>query len=167
MKRELYKADRQSYLKVSEYKGESVTLEVSRVTPRIAGFKDSLLWNVTCLGRIKAYCLYKDDVLVHRSYVVRGRSKFPFLGRSDIEIGPCWTKEAFRGRGYYPFIISKIIESELSRGGTAYMIVNNENSSSQQGITKVGFRKTEYVVTKDILKRQILKKNIDGHVNEQ
>lgn len=117
MKRELYKTDKQSYKNVSAYKGEPVDLVVSRVTSKIAGFKDAMMWNVACLGRIRAYCLYKQGLLVHRSYVIRGRSKFPFLKTNDIEIGPCWTDENFRGRGYYPFVISKIIESELKGGG--------------------------------------------------
>lgn len=113
MKRELYKTDRQSYISVSEYEGEPVDLVISRVTSKVTGFKDALMWNVACLGKIKAYCLYRQDVLVHRSYVIRGKSKFPFLKRDDIEIGSCWTNEDFRGRGYYPFILSKIIESEI------------------------------------------------------
>ena len=47
------------------------------------------------------------------------------------------------------------------------MIVNNKNMSSLQGIAKVGFEKTGYVVTKDFLKRQILKFDEDGYMNEQ
>lgn len=45
------------------------------------------------------------------------------------------------------------------------MIVNNENITSLQGIAKVGFKKTGYVVTKDFLKRQILKPDKDGYMN--
>ena len=146
MQRELYKTDFQRYTAFSEYQGEPVELVVTKITSKIFGFKEALMWNVACMGRIKAYSLYKGDDLVHCSYVVRGKFKFPFLEKNDIEIGPSWTKEAFRGRGYYPYALSRIIENELHDGGTAYMIVNNENVSSQHGIAKVGFRKTEYFV---------------------
>ena len=116
MKRELYKTDKDNYVDVSEYKGAPVKLTVRRVSICVAGFWEALLWNVACLGRKKAYCLYDGHVLVHRSYVVRGKAKFPFLNKNDIEIGPCWTDETYRGRGYYPYVISRIIASELSGG---------------------------------------------------
>jgi hypothetical protein len=166
MKRELYKTDRQSYIDVSKYKGLPVKLTVSRVTPKVASLKESLLWNIACLGRIKAYCLFEGDVLVHRSYVIRGKAKFPFLNKNDIEIGPCWTRDSYRGRGYYPYVISRILSSELIGGDTAYMIVNDQNESSKRGISKVGFVKTEYIVTKDMLKRQILRKNEISRTDE-
>lgn len=94
----------------------SFKLYVSRVNRKNSSLKETILWNIACLGRIKAYCLFDGERLVHRSFVIRGKAKFTFLKTNDIEIGPCWTEESYRGRGYYPYMISTIITSELMGG---------------------------------------------------
>lgn len=120
MKRELYKVDQHSYIPVLTHKDPPVDLVIRRLSPSIVGLKDALIWNVACLGRVKVYCLYDRNVLIHRSFVVRGKAIFPFLNKGDIEIGPCWTDSMYRGRGYYPYVISQIITSELVGGHCIY-----------------------------------------------
>lgn len=117
MKRELYKTDYSSYKSNKIYEGNKFRFVVSKVTPRVISLKEALLWNIACLGRCKAYCLLEGNKVVHRSIVVRGRTKFTFLEKGDIEIGPCWTDEKYRGKGLYPFVLSEIIRSELRGGG--------------------------------------------------
>ena len=116
-------------------------------------FKELLFWNITCMGKIKVYCVYKDNELVHKSFVIKGKAKFPFLENTDIEIGPCWTDYKFRGKGYYPYVLYTIIKNELQDGGIAYMIVDDKNISSLNGIKKVGFIKTDYVIIRSKFKR--------------
>lgn len=153
MKHELYQTD-YYYFKRIDPPPDEVEIYVTPINIKVASLKEVIMWNIACgIGRVKAYSIFDGDKLVHRSLVVKGRAKFRFLKSKDIEIGPCWTDEQHRGRGYYPYTLSKIIDTELSNGGTAYMIVSDSNFSSQKGIQKVGFTKTEYVVIKDSLKR--------------
>lgn len=159
MKYGLYKTDISSYSNTDTYKGERLYLKISRVSPKSVGLIESIMWNAFCLGRCKLYRMYYKETLVHSSLVARGRLKFPFLRKRDIEIGPCWTSEHYRGRGIYPYILSVIIKEEIANGGTAYMIVDDDNKSSIKGITKAGFIRTEFNLKKDILKRYIPIKN--------
>ena len=146
MKRELYENDKGQFISRTSYKGELVDLRVLRAMPPVTSIPEAIMWNVMCLGKVKVYCLVANNKIVHKSYVVRGRWKFRYLGRYDIEIGPCWTDERWRGRGYYPYVLSIILSNELNERGKAYISVAEDNAASIRGITKVGFRKTNLVV---------------------
>ena len=151
----LYKTNISNYIKYDKYRGNKLRLEISRVSAKNVGFIESIMWNVFCFGKIKLYRMYDNDFLVHSSLVARGRFKFPFLKKNDIEIGPCWTQSGYRGRDIYPYVLGLIIQNEINNGGDAYMIVNDDNYSSIKGITKAGFIKTEFKLKRDLLKRYI------------
>lgn len=159
MKYGLYKTDISSFCDIDTYKGERLHLIVSRVSPKSVGLIEAIMWNVFCLGRCKLYRMYYNETMVHSSLVARGSFKFTFLRKNDIEIGPCWTNEEYRGRGIYPYMLGVIIKEEISNGGTAYMIVADDNKSSLKGITKAGFIRTEFNLKRDFLKRYIPVKN--------
>ena len=99
---------------------EKIEIRCERITAAKYGLKQALLWNIATLGKTKAYAVYDGAQRIHFSYVVRGREKFRFLGKSDIEIGPCWTHEKYRGRGIYPAVLSSIIKKELAGGYSIY-----------------------------------------------
>ena len=86
--------------------------------------------------KAKIYIAFVDEKIAHYSYVIPKCYKFPFLGRGDYEIGPCYTNPKYRGRGIYPTILSKIISSETGNG---YMLVSPDNKPSIKGIEKAGF----------------------------
>ena len=139
---------------------EKVEIKKERLTPKYCGFAALLYWNIITLGRVRVYSLWKDGKLAHTSYVVPKCFKFPFLRGGpcrDIEIGPCYTVKEYRGRGYYPYVLSHIIKNELSGGQKAYMIVGEHVIASQRGIKKVGFQKTGHI-KKDFLKRYVITK---------
>ena len=99
---------------------DTINVLCEKIAPKKYGWKTALFWNLATFGKVKVYTVYDDNKRIHTSYVVRGREKFPFLGKSDIEIGPCWTHPDYRGRGLYPMVLSSIIKDELSgcvRGG--------------------------------------------------
>jgi len=76
------------------------------------------------------------------------------MAECDIEIGPCWTDDEYRGQGIYPSVLTRIIQNELKNDeAVAYMIIKDTNTSSQRGVAKAGFTRTGEIVETDCLKR--------------
>lgn len=92
---------------------------------------------VLSAGRFQvAYVLSDDGELVHTSYIIGSRFKFRFMTKQDFEIGPCYTKEKFRGQGIYPSVL-RVITSLYDVN--FYMNVDESNVPSIRGIEKAGF----------------------------
>lgn len=104
-------------------------------------------------GQYKIYHLCDGENIVHTAYVVPQCGKFPFMKKGDYEIGPCITSEAYRRRGAYRYVLSKILENESSTSGTAYMIVSDTNIASRKGIESIGFMQVGSVKCKGLLKK--------------
>lgn len=157
---ELYSLDKQNLIKCSLKNGYET--RVLKISPHNVGFIKAIYWNLVSLGNCRIYAIYDKERLVHTSYVIGKCYKFPFMSRKngDIEIGPCQTNEAYRGQGIYPYVLSEIVERELSGNGVAYMIVSTENIPSQKGIMKVGFRKINKL-RKDRWKRYVVDKGLE------
>lgn len=106
---------------------------------------------LTTKGKCWIYHLCDGENVVHTAYVVPPCRKFPFLKHNDYEIGPCSTEAAYRKRGAYRFVLSKILEKESDRGA-AYMIVSDTNAASIKGIESVGFVRVGIVKQDGIFK---------------
>ena len=89
-------------------------------------------------GKAKIAYVQRDGIIVHTSYVIPKCYKFPFMKKGDLEIGPCTTKQEYRGQGIYPRVLRYIVDSEKT---TCYMIVRETNVPSIRGIEKAGFEK--------------------------
>ena len=133
-------------------------LKCEKVSTKIDTLKNVLYWNIATVGKVKAYVVYDENKLIHKSYVVKGKEKFRFLNRGDIEIGPCWTHPDYRGRGIYPYVLTQILKRETNEGSIAYMLIADTNLSSQNGVKKIGFVKMGRTTKKDILLRYRIEK---------
>jgi hypothetical protein len=62
------------------------------------------------------------------------------MGKQDIQIGPCWTHEQYRGQGLYPYILTKIV-NKFTKGGkrNVWIICKKDNIRSIKGILKSKF----------------------------
>lgn len=125
-----------------------------------------LMWWQATGGRAKIYYITEKGVPVHTSYVIPQCRKFPFLGENDYEIGPCFTDETMRGKGYYPQTLDYIIRHLPADTAEIYMIVNDENEPSKRGIMKAGFVETGYCVTRSRTGKHI-KTKISDKGNDQ
>lgn len=111
------------------------------------------LFQIITLGKAQLYCYRENDELVHTSYVIPKCCKFPFMGKDDYEIGPCFTFPKFRGKGYYPKMLKHICSNIGSEKSTFYMFVDENNLSSTKGIEKAGFQRCGTIKVSRILKR--------------
>lgn len=111
-----------------------------------------LLFQVMTFGKAQIYYVQSGNDIIHTSYVIPACAKFPFMDRDDLEIGPCYTYPAFRGKGIYPKVLSEICRRRGNDTSSFYMIVDETNLPSIKGIEKAGFVRCESVQKSKISK---------------
>lgn len=85
------------------------------------------------------YIVYAGERLIHYCIVLPKYYRYPFMGDNDIQIGPFWTAEEYRGQGICPFVIHEIVKRYKSRKKYAHIITRENNVESQRSIMKAGF----------------------------
>jgi RimJ/RimL family protein N-acetyltransferase len=84
------------------------------------------------------YLVYDGEKLIHYCGVLPKYYRYPFMNDDDVQIGPFWTAEDYRGQGICPIVISRVMEDYKSRNKYAYIITRENNVNSQRSITKAG-----------------------------
>jgi hypothetical protein len=115
--------------------------------------KDFLIhyfWFFITKGKYRIVYMRDNSKIIHSTYILPRIYKFSFMAINDFEIGPCYTEESYRGQGIYSFVLTYIISKFGGDGKRFYMIVLENNISSQKGVIKAGFVKSG-VVYKNIL----------------
>lgn len=132
----------------------SVKLIEARIPINIEIFKPSLLklkahsgrlliyifWYIFTMGRYQIF--YARDIkgsMIHYSHILPKFFKFPFMNKNDLEIGPCWTSENFRGMNIYPAVLTYILKNLSKKNRTFYIMTDCDNLASKKGIEKAGF----------------------------
>lgn len=111
----------------------------------------NIYWYLLTRGGYKVYLVKDLGKIVHISYVIPKCFKFTFLENNAVEAGPCITSKEYRGRGIYPYVLNKILKSHKD----VYMIVDDSNVASINGIKKVGFKKIDGYIERDMFLRYI------------
>jgi hypothetical protein len=100
------------------------------------------------LGYCTAWGLYVDGELAHISWLVnaaddeRNPIRNVKLRPGEVEIGPCSTFPAYRGRSLYAFVIQTLCKVAADRGvERVFMITSSRNIPSQRGIEKAGLER--------------------------
>jgi hypothetical protein len=126
----------------------SVPVSVTEFRPTLFRLKQHagsslifLFWYVFTRGRYRIfYGMDAGGETVHYSVVLPKFFKFPFMRGDDLEIGPCWTHESYRGRNIYPAVITRILKRFKKEERAFFMLTHRKNVASQKGIEKAGFR---------------------------
>lgn len=143
---ELYKINKSDYsdINTSYSEVEKSNYSLSIFEPSIIKFSLNenkkkkmldLYFYLITLGGVKIYYIKYKDKIVHTSYCMNKSYKFPFMKKGDIHIGPCNTDQSHRGRGLYPYVLSKIIEQHKNKD--IYLIIDSMNIASKKGASKV------------------------------
>lgn len=101
-----------------------------------------ILYNSIVSGfRQTVYYISDDKGIVHFSVVIGKCKKFQFLGKHDYVIGPCWTRDDYRGRGIYSGIINYIgdLYYKKNNASNIYILIQKENTPSLNGVKKSDF----------------------------
>jgi len=54
--------------------------------------------------------IYENETLIHRSCVFPRYFRFPFMEKTDLQIGDTWTSPEYRGQGLASLAIRRIVE---------------------------------------------------------
>jgi len=116
----------------------------------------NVYWTLVSRGKYKIYYVREGDSVIHTSYCIPKCYKFPFMKETDLHVGPCVTDEGSRGQGIFPTVVSKIMADHPDT--VFYMVINDDNTASIRGASKVGFKKVHRLEYQSILKKfRILK----------
>jgi RimJ/RimL family protein N-acetyltransferase len=83
--------------------------------------------------------IYRSGQLAHRSAIFPRYFRFPFMQRSDLQIGDTWTHEEDRGRGLAGCAIRALLESDVNRDRVYWYICDIANRPSRRVVEKLGF----------------------------
>lgn len=127
-------------------------LQIQSISKSFKGKLINLYWYIITLGRFRIYYVRDGETIIHTSCCATKCYKFPFMERNDVHVGPCTTDSRYRGQGIYPYVLSRIIQDYAKCDKTFYMIIHDDNISSQKGVHKVGFKKTAALSRSNFLK---------------
>lgn len=126
-------------IKLTEYQIEQFIPSFVNLKKHSANRLLYIFWFIITLGGYKIIYLKKNEIIIHYTHILPKFFKLPFLGFNDLEIGPSWTEEAYRGKGIFPNVIRYIVETFKDEKRCFYMFSHVDNKSSQKAIQKAGF----------------------------
>jgi ubiquinone/menaquinone biosynthesis C-methylase UbiE/RimJ/RimL family protein N-acetyltransferase len=94
------------------------------------------------LRKRNSYSIFQvrqGDSIIGRTVASTKCFKFPFMGSSDIHIGPTWTNPQYRKRGIATSISKQVIEHLAVENLTFWTIVAKDNKPSQRLCENLGF----------------------------
>ena len=100
------------------------------------------LWQVLRLLPHRKYhvlVIYDGDILAHRSFITLGWSRFPFMGRNDVQVVSSWTYEKYRRQGLATFALSRILAAYQRPDQGVWYVVHAKNAASIRVAEKCGF----------------------------
>jgi len=100
-----------------------------------------LFWFLFTKGQYRIIYVKKDNTIIHYTHILPKFFKFPFMNSKDLEIGPSWTDELYRGKEIFPAVIAYTVQYFKEEKRTFYAFAHIDNIPSQKAILKVGFSK--------------------------
>lgn len=98
-----------------------------------------IFWFIVTFGKYRIIYLKKDDDIIHYTHILPKFFKLPFLDLNDLEIGPSWTKESYRGQGIFPAVINYVVQTFKKKERSFYAFAHIDNIPSQKALKKARF----------------------------
>ena len=114
-------------------------------------------WYICSRGSFRIYyAIDKAGNVVHTAHLLPKMIRLSFMGPKDVQIGPAYTVPSARGRGIYPWVLTRIIADQLegrARGEIRRILIfcSADNAASIAGILKAGFTRIGAVKKKGML----------------
>ena len=99
----------------------------------------NLLWYVFSLGRFRILYLLDQKTIVHFSYITPKVFRFPFMGKKDIQIGPCETNPNYQRQGIFTSVLKTIAQFYSSKDCSVWTYTTLSNQASQKAFERSGF----------------------------
>jgi len=85
------------------------------------------------------FLIYHEDDMVHRSCVIPGFYRYPFMQKNDVQVGYVWTREDHRGKGLAEFALKTIVSEYVPTGSGVWYLTYKDNFQSIRVAEKAGF----------------------------
>lgn len=124
-------------------KSDSLKCSIRKYRKDLILRKRILLFSIATMGRHKIFCIDDKKGLVHFTFIIPYCKKFSFMCKQDYQIGPCWTREDYRGQGIYGKVVTYIAEQLMQKNSVSdiYMLIREMNKESINGINKTNFKR--------------------------
>jgi RimJ/RimL family protein N-acetyltransferase len=83
--------------------------------------------------------LLRGETCVHRTLLIPGFFRFPFMAANDIQCGDIWTLPAERGKGLALVGLSVAIRRAWQPGRRIWYLTDESNKASNQLARRAGF----------------------------
>ena len=97
----------------------------------------NFLWYIFTLGKFKIVYLLDGDTVVHYSYITPKTFRFPFMGKNDIMVGPCFTNVYYRNNGVFTKVLRLINSVYCDKD--LWICANLNNAASIQAFVSSGY----------------------------
>lgn len=124
---------------ISKYKFEIVKPGIWQLNSYGYGLIVNVFWYIFTLNNYRILTLYDKNIQVHFSYLIPKVYRFPFMMKSDLQIGPCFTAYNYRRRGIYLAVLRFLIKQNIEKYRTIWIYCAETNIASQKAIEKAGF----------------------------
>lgn len=94
------------------------------------------IWFIFSFGKFKEYYIINtvSQEVICSAEVMPKIFIFKFMDKKGIHIGPCFTNPNYRGFGFYPHIVSLIINQCKKNTSNFYIFCSENNTPSLKGI---------------------------------
>jgi len=86
------------------------------------------------------FLVVKDGEPIHYATLVPKYFRYPFMGTTDLQIGPIWTHPNFRGQGIAPVVIRSILTGAHPQERRFWYVTRSDNTASMNVAKKTGLR---------------------------
>lgn len=104
----------------------------------------NLLWYITTLGRFSILVLLDKSVVVHYSYITPKVFRFPFMGKNDVQIGPCVTHPDYRGKSIFTNVLKLIPAYYAKESDLVWTYTTQDDIAAQKAFAKAGYEFYSY-----------------------
>jgi hypothetical protein len=104
----------------------------------------NFLWYLTTLGRFSILVLLDHDTVVHYSYITPKVFRFPFMGKNDVQIGPCVTHPDYRGKSIFTNVLKLIPAYYAKESDLVWTYTTQDDIAAQKAFAKAGYEFYSY-----------------------
>jgi len=113
--------------------------------PQARSLLNIFWWAISSLGMFARgdfteVTIRRDEKLLHRLIVTPRWYRFPFMGRSDLQLGDLWTVPDERGKGLALVAIRHVHHLLSGHEGRIWYIVDRDNRPSVRLIESFGYQ---------------------------
>jgi RimJ/RimL family protein N-acetyltransferase len=119
---------------------------LTKIRPPTLGLFPALIWWLFHLLRIfrnREYgvlLIRHGETWVHRSAVMPGYFRFPFMKPDDLQVGDVWTAESERNKGLARWALSAILSADSNRNRCYWYLTEASNRASIRVAERACFR---------------------------